>query len=103
MTEHSRESPQIAHAVQFVRDAAERGCRINHSGGGTCRDRLESARAAQRDGTQPQRGPRWGSEGETGAYRDRVAAGEGLCRGCRAGLVLDGEYLPPNRTDREAS
>jgi len=89
-------SPQCWTLERFVRDSAQRGCRINHQGGGTCIDRQDSARAAAQHETQPEHGPRWGSDGDTGQHRDRVAAGDGLCVGCRAQRALAGEYFEPS-------
>lgn len=89
-------SPQCWTLERFVRDSAQRGCRINHQGGGTCIDHQDSARAHAQHGIQPERGPGWGSDGDTGEFRDRVAAGHGLCIGCRAQRALAGEYFEPS-------
>jgi hypothetical protein len=79
----------------FVMDVAERGCRVIHSGypkGWSCIDVQDDALAAQRGESSR---TRWSSEGSMGAWRDRVAAGERLCRGCRARRVLEGNYYLP--------
>ena len=89
--------PRPGDAEQFVRDTAVRGCGVTWPEGGSCLERLESARVA--DGVQSPTGPHWELEGEGGAYRERVVAGEELCRGCRAQAVLTGAYYPPGPKD----
>jgi hypothetical protein len=100
MSKDSRESA----VEQFARDVASEGCRINYAAssfppGSTCITQQDSARAAQ-EGAQPMDGPRWGSEDAAAIWRDRVAAGELLCLGCRAVRARDGVYYPPGRESR---
>lgn len=94
---------QAERLEHFAQDIAERGCRIihgNRSRSWTCINEQDDALAAQRG---EHASANWGSEGSTGAFRDRVAAGETLCRGCRAVRVLEGVYVPPHPDNGHAS
>lgn len=85
---------------ELLREIAARGCCINRTGwfAGSCIDYRDSARAAVQRGEQPSTGPRWGFAGSTGAFRDRIAAGEGMCDPCRASEALAASPTPDERT-----